>query len=421
MGESISAPQPSLPHTRVRLLDEQQYQTQEAGHNYLVVERRYAVHALQTGQLQLGGIRFRGHRATPTAQSPYNRMAGPFEAPGAQPRLVRATSDQAELDVLPPPGDFNGKHWLPARNLQLVESGLNSAGALTAGRPATRHILLIADGLSAAQLPSLELELPEGIKQYPERPHDSDQVLREGVTGSRDTAITLVATDPGSYRLPALEIPWWNTETNRQEIARLPALTLQVSPGQPGFSPARTPQSFATSSDQAEVPFAGLEETWEEPLEQDDASASSWLLWFLAIGWLLTLLGWWRSASRHQRKRRSSTPPAATPAAVAQPPEETEAEILEALVSAYRVTDQEAARKAWLRWGEHVWPKNPPSNLSRLAERCSPKVAGAVLALDKAIYSPAHEFEWVRYSPRELLAPTPAHAASGSGDKLVSV
>jgi hypothetical protein len=81
----------------------------------------------------------------------------------------------------------------------------------------------------------------------------------------------------------------------------------------------------------------------------------------------------------------------------------------------------ESAKRAWLRWGEHLWPENPPGNLSRLAERCSPKVANAVRALDKAIYSPAHEFDWVRFSPRELLdkdASKPAKA--GNRDKLAS-
>jgi hypothetical protein len=415
-GESISEPEPSLPQTQVRLLDEEQYQTQQEGRNYLVVERHYAIHARQTGQLQLGGIRFRGHRGGP-GQSPFKPLPGPFQAPGTQQRIVRATSDQAELDILPPPGSFTGDHWLPARNLQLVESGLNSAGPLTAGKPATRHIMLLADGLSAAQLPTLELDLPKGIKQYPERPYDRDQALREGISGSRLLAITLVATDPGRYELPAIEIPWWNTETDRQESARLPALSLVVAPGQPGISPAQLPQPFTRPSDQTQAPFAGLEEPWPEPSE-GEASEGSWLVWFLTAGWLVTLFGWWYSV---QRKRPKPPPPSVPPVEVVQQPKDPVADIIDVLASAYRVTNMESARKAWLRWGEYQWPDNPPGNLSRLAERCPPKVARAVLALDKAFYSPAHEFEWVRFSPRALLKEdSPAQTNSGDRDQRVS-
>jgi hypothetical protein len=415
-GESISEPEASLPHTQVRFLDEEQSQTQQDGRNYLVVERRYAIHAFQTGHLRLDGVRFRGHSGGQT-QSPFNRMPGAFQNPGSQLRIIRATSDQAGLDILPPPRAFTGEHWLPARNLQLVESGLNSAGPLTAGKPATRHIMLIADGLSAAQLPALELDLPDGIKQYPERPHDRDQVLREGISGSRHLAITLVATHQGRYELPAIEIPWWNTETDRQEIARLPALILEVAAGQPGFSPAQTPQPFTTPSTEAASPFAGTGEPWQEPSQQGN-QASSWLLWFLMTGWLITLLGWWYTA---RRKHPKAPAPAATPVVVAQKPRDEAAAIIDALASAYRVTNMESARKAWLRWGEYRWPENPPSNLSRLAERCPAPVARAVLTLDKAIYSPAHEFDWVRYSPRELLErEKPQQAKPGNNDKLAS-
>jgi hypothetical protein len=416
-GESISDPEPSLTNTQVRFLGEEQYQTQQDGRNYLVVERHYAINAMQTGHLQLSGVHFRGHREEP-GHAPFNRMPGPFQASGKPPHIVRASSDQAELDILPPPGAFTGDNWLPARNLQLVESGLNSAGPLTAGKPATRHIMLIADGLSASQLPSLELNLPEGIKEYPERPYDRDQVLREGISGSRHLAVTLMATQPGHYELPTIEVPWWNTETNQQEIARLPALSLEVAPGQPGVSPAETPQAFTNDSGRTETPFASLEESWQEPTEEEN-SGHSWLVWFLAAGWVLTLFAWW-----HNSRRKRSRPPSPAPVPAATPSEQAKNEvddILDALATAYRVTNMESAKKAWLRWGEHLWPENPPSNLSRLADRCTPKVASAVRALDKAIYSPAHEFNWVTYSPRELLEKDATNQAEhGSRNKLAS-
>ncbi len=107
---------------------------------------------------------------------------------------------------------------------------------------------------------------------------------------------------------------------------------------------------------------------------------------------------------------------------IEQQPKENVAQILDALTAAYQETDEESARKAWLRWGEQRWPENPPSNLSRLAERCPPKVAKAVLALDKAIYSPEHQDEWVKFSPGELLiGENPAGSDVITSEKLASV
>lgn len=412
-GESISEPQPSLQHTQVRFLNEEQYQTQQDSRNYLVVERRYAIYAYQAGQLELGGISFRGRSGGPPGGSFFNPMTGPFGTQGPEQRIVRATSDQAKLKILPPPETFTGQHWLPARNLQIVESGLNSAGPLTAGKPATRHIMLIGDGLTTAQLPPIELEIPEGIKQYPERPHDRDNVLLEGISGSRQVAITLVASEAGNYALPAIEIPWWNTETDRQEIARLPALALRVAPGRPDFSPALAPQPFTTSSGETDAPFAGLEAI-PETSQQNGDSATNGLLWLLTAGWLITLFGWWYSS----RRKEPTAPPPPPPQVIDQLPKDNAAQIVDALTIAYHEADQESARKAWLRWGEQLWPENPPSNLSRLAERCPQPVANAVLALDKAIYSPEHLVGWVRFSPGELLE---QNKQEGSDEKPATI
>ncbi|MEJ2394746.1 MAG: hypothetical protein P8Z77_08175, partial [Candidatus Thiodiazotropha sp.] len=39
------------------------------------------------------------------------------------------------------------------------------------------------------------------------------------------------------------------------------------------------------------------------------------------------------------------------------------------LVAAYHTGDAEAARDAWLSWGQCRWPQHPPHNLTRLASR----------------------------------------------------
>jgi hypothetical protein len=109
----------------------------------------------------------------------------------------------------------------------------------------------------------------------------------------------------------------------------------------------------------------------------------------LAAAWLATLAGWWLS-HRQRPPAEPSPKPAAKPAIDGQALDA----VIETLAQAYRAGDKTAARDAWLGWGEIRWPENPPQNLARLAGRCPPKVAEAVIALEKALYSPAAETAW---------------------------
>ncbi len=396
-GESLSEPETSLPDTVTRLLHEEQYQAEHEGQSYQVIERRYAIYAYQTGKLQLGDVQYRGRSGS--RRSIFSLMRDPFNSPQPQEsRIIRAISEQLELEILPAPAEFTGKRWLPARNLQIVETDITSNGPLFAGKPASRHIMVFADGLTSAQLPAIELELPTGLKQYPERPQVKDNLSREGVSGSRQTGVTLVATEPGSYTLPAIEIPWWNTATQQQETARLPAVTLDILPNLGSF-PAATQASPSPADEGAIASQSLTADAPETTLNQvDDKRFPSWLVWLLGAGWLATLVGWWIS---HRRTKLNAL--IAPPEVAEAPPKDELLEIADTLESAYQAADQEAARAAWLRLGQYRWPDNPPSNLNRLAQRCNHNTALAVTALDRSFYTPENPDDWREFNPRELL------------------
>ncbi|MDJ0808114.1 MAG: BatD family protein [Gammaproteobacteria bacterium] len=397
-GESLSEPQASLDDTLLHLLHEEQYQAEHEGQSYRVVERRYAVYAYQTGKMQLGDVRYRGRSGSNSA-SIFDLMRDPFGNPPQESRIIRTQSEQLELEVLPVPAQFTGERWLPARNLQIIERDIESNGPIQAGKPASRHIMMFADGLSAAQLPAIEMELPAGLKQYPQRPQAKDNLSRDGISGSRQTSVTLVATEAGSYYLPAIEIPWWNTETNRQELARLPAVTLEIMPGLGASTPYVPPPTSASKKLDDLHPQPALDEPAEVAASGEDGNRLAvWLVWGLGIGWLATLAGWWMS---HRRKKPEAV--VVAKAAVEEQPQDQLPEIIEALETAYQATDQEAARRAWLRWGQYHWADNPPSNLNRLAKRCNHNIALAINILDRTFYSPENPDDWRQFSPRELL------------------
>jgi hypothetical protein len=391
-GESLDPPEASLGDTQMSLIHEDRYSSRKDGVDYRVVERVYALFARQTGTLTLAGAKFRGHSGG--NQDPFSALFGhTFPSQQRSGRIIRSTSNQVSLEILPIPDEFTGERWLPAKNLQIVENGIDSEMAL-AGSPITRRVMIIADGVMSSHLPTLDQAMPDGLKLYPESPNLKDKPNRSGISSSLQQSLTLIAAAPGSYTLPPIEIAWWNTETRQQEVARLPAREISFMHNPNAAATNQPPQSHTLQSDQQP-------QTVENPKPENTETSDTfpWLATLLGVAWLLTLGAWWISSRRKHppkpQEMNTQTQPASNTSALEK--------VLQALTTAYQNEDPDAARKAWLSWAQLSWPDNPPNNLSRLAKRCHPQLAKAVNELEKAIYSPNGEANWSEYDISKLI------------------
>jgi hypothetical protein len=402
-GESLDRPQASMPDTQLKLIHEDRYSSERNGIQFKVFEQTYALFPNQSGKLEIGGVKYRGRSGS---NRRFSLFGDPFNMPEHKTRIYRSESNQVDLEVMPIPDTFTGKRWLAAKNLQIVESGIPQQTPALAGKPLTRRIMVLADGLTSAQLPSFEQTLPSGIKLYEERPQLKETPTRTGFSSSRQTVMTLIATEPGQYDLPAIEIPWWNTETDRQEIARLAPVTVDIMPN-PG-TPSDPAQSQSSQSEQ-QTPSADVSNettTDNQPAVSNPTVMSSsdkvhWLVWLFGIAWAVTLFAWWYS-----RRKAPAQPPTPLPAKDEQnrgPDKQAMANALERLEKAYQEKDAAAARSAWLDWAQLVWPEAPPHNLSRLATRCDVALSEAVGSLERTLYSPTEETEWSHYPIRQLI------------------
>ncbi|MET0026722.1 MAG: BatD family protein [Candidatus Thiodiazotropha sp.] len=393
-GEQVEIPQSSLDDTQIKLINEDSYTAVRDGVEYRVVEQTFALYAYQAGSLSLSPAKFRG-RSGKLSRSPFRSLfSDDLLFPRESGRIVRAESNGITLNIKPVPETYQGKQWLPARNLQIVENGLDNTAPITAGHPLTRKIMLLADGLMSSQLPEINTHMPEGIKVYPERPQLHDNTTRSGISGSLQQNLTLIATEPGQYHLPAIEIPWWNTETQQQEIARLPERDVEFLPN-PGATTAPPAQAAEPIPDlAAETDSADVR---NPPLTQDDSPRK--LAWGLGLAWFATLIAWWLS----HRRKTSRQGERQTAPDTSQPSGPDQQVLVQHIEDAYRKKDPEAARTAWLAWAHHSWPDNPPNNLARLCRRCDPKLSEAVTALEKALYSPTNQADWSTYPVMELL------------------
>lgn len=341
-----------------RLGKDREYRTQRNGHSYDVFERRYALFPQRSGKIEIPALVFDGKIAVPVPrqqrqrhpQDPFDRVFGdvfgndhfmdPFTNMVQRSKRVRLRSKPISLNVQPAASDPQAPNqaWLPAKSLRLSESG-KLPEQITVGEPLNRTLRIEATGLSAAQLPELATTPPgqsnANFKAYPDQAVLKDISKGGDLVGTREQQWALIAQRPGHYSLPAIRLPWWNTENERFEIARLPAHEIEVvapagyQPPPPASTPPKSPVTDI-GSQASQAPAIGASNA--KPLDSQQtgtqASASpapvstpasstlnSWLHpWLLSVLfatlWLITLMLWLRA--RNQRRSATSVlPPSA--------------------------------------------------------------------------------------------------------------
>ncbi|MDX1756646.1 MAG: BatD family protein [Marinobacter sp.] len=269
--------EPEHPTALIETLGTQrEYKRFRDGREYRVVERRYAIFPQQPGTLTFPPLRFEGQSRAPTGQL----------------RYLRDSAELFEIPVQAPPAEFSGGTWLPASSLTLTETGLPSAPTIDQGQNLSRTLTLKAQGLTAEALPPLPTEVPDGLRAYPDQAERHTEAGASSLIGSLTQSSALVGVAPGEVVLPEIRIPWWDTTTDSEKVAVLPARTLTIVGAQaaPTTLPEPEPPQPAVSAE----PVASTSANgWPWP----------WISLVLACGWLATLLLWWR-------RRATTRPPA---------------------------------------------------------------------------------------------------------------
>ena len=396
---TLSAPQVAGGNAIVKRLGmDRRYQVLQGGRSYDVVERRYAIFPQQSGRLTIPPVVFTGQ--LPVAGGSAGGFFGSFFAtPQDVTRQLR--SRKVTLQVRPAPAAFTGKNWLPATHLSLKGTWTPDPPRVRAGEPLTLTLQLAADGLTSGQLPTLTPTLPKGLQAYPDQPTLHEQAGPDGLHAERVEKIAIVPQSPGSYRLPAITLPWWNTGAGKMETARLAGITLHVLPA--GAAPASPPAPLrAAQPAPAPVPQAPPRTAGAvtpkpipppppaPPIARRGAAAGkvspwAWLCLLLGVGWGATLLIWLLSRRRAGEAHPEPLQETAAPA--------DEGPFLTQLQRACREGDPGAARSAVLRWGRARWPVSPPLTLEELATRVGPALQQAVADLNSSLYS-RHPRPW---------------------------
>lgn len=364
-----------------KLGNDREYTVVRGNRRYNVRERSYAIFPQSSGTLTIG-------------PAVYEAMIMPTTGFARQQRL---SSDELELEVrpaVPPPPEYPNAAWLPATGLGISETWNDNGSDFVQGVPRTRTLTVVADGLLETQLPELEIATVPGLRQYPDQPELSREVFDDGIEARRSERLAVIAQQSGSLELPAVELPWWNVDRERWEVARIEARTIEVAPGAPAAADAGP-----TVTAPAPPPIAGA---------SGRARFWPWLAAGLGAGWLVTVLAWVYAARTQRRPAKSRA------AGSAEAPPSARS-LLRQLGAACRVDDAARVRDLLLAWAKLQFPAEPPGSLGALAARLSGPLAEEIRGLEAALYGPVAT-DWDGERLAALLRQTRAVQRAGNDE-----
>ncbi|MCK9605487.1 MAG: BatD family protein [Methylomonas sp.] len=346
-----------------KLGEDNTYSTQVNGMDYWVTERKYAIFPQQSGLFSIAPLTLTAEVVS-NANNRRPRFNGFFNRQTTETR--RVSSDAITLTVLPVPPSFTDPAWLSAESLQLKQSWSTDNLQTKVGEPLTRTITLIAKGATVGQLP--ELSRPsniQGIKTYPDQPLLQEDKQNDGLIAIREEKIAYIPSQPGQYTLPALAISWFNTKTQKTEVARLPEVKLTAlgaSGSQQTTAPAAQPQQQSPAGQLVTNPSNSLP-YWQA------------LSGFLGLGWLTQAL--W--IYRNNRINAASRP--------SKPDKQAAVDRQKPLKTACLHNNPQAAKLALLQWGKHHFATD---NLTALAPHCAEPLRTEILLLNHYLYAEVH-------------------------------
>ncbi|MDJ0759251.1 MAG: BatD family protein [Woeseiaceae bacterium] len=331
--------------------DERNYESILGGKAYAVNERVYAVFPQESGQIEISPARFEARVLRD------GRITGR--------KVFTSESQTVDVKPIPPaPAEFQGAAWLPARDVTLSEEWSEDIEQLVAGEPVTRNVTISALGQLETQIPVIEPPSAAGVNVYPDQPELNRRSETDGIRGIRKEQYAIIAVTGGDVRLPGLELPWYNVETNEWQVARLPERDVSILPPDVLVAPpaevAVTPESDAAAVVAVQSPF------WRRTAE------------LLGALWVLTLIAWWWS-SRPSREERE--PPQL-------PVYKQQARLLKQARKAALAGDASGLRTAMIEWAALQWPDRPPRSIGELAGRVSSPLADELKLLSRSSYGP---------------------------------
>ncbi len=353
-----------------KLGDDSTYETQRNGRRYIVIERKYALFPQQSGDITIEPI-------TLDAQVAVSGR-GVFDPFGQNSTTKRLKSDSITLKIESIPANMRNQPWLPASDIKITENWSQQPPEFIVGEPITRTLTLKAEGLTAAQLPSLEMANTQQFKSYPDQPRFNNKRGSRGISGTHQEKIALIPTQAGQLSLPEIRINWWNVNSNKMETATLPARTVQVQPST-NTAPASPSTVLPQPAELAPQTTPPAIETITVVKEENDFYSRLSIIF--GLGWLMTVIAW--LISRRNNKANNHTEITTNK----QPPKAS----LNAIKKACLSNNAQQSKIELLNWAIRQWPEQPPASIGEIGTRMNQPTQQEIEKLNQALYGSTGE------------------------------
>ena len=346
-------------------LGDTQYQKVINGRNYLVLEVKYAIFPQSEGPLIIPSLRFGAYEVNNRSQF------GVFNNRGNQ--IVRDTEPKSlEVTARPPQASVDG--WMPSTSVTMEQRWSGDIDSVTVGEPVTRTITIRAEGLSAAQITPLQEPQGNNYRGYPDQPQLDEIVTTNGLTATRIESLALVPNNSGEITLPAVELIWWDTNSNKRRVASLPSITLQVSPSE-NADVAANDNNVMQGTNDAMTTLAADASKPKVSFMTNLSLALNALLMTLIV---TLLIG---------RKRKALAARSQQAALSSDSARLNLKQQLRAIESEAKDDNLMAMREAILRWGKTLFAENPPSTLKSLGDLLdNPRISQLFAQMRQQLY-----------------------------------
>jgi hypothetical protein len=209
------------------------------GATYAGITRDYLITPQRAGDFTL-----------PPAQIPFSYAADPGK-PGV-PAVV--TLPPQKFAAALPQGAQTGASTSLVGEVEIKQTIDGDPKNMKVGDALTRTVEIFAPNTQAMMIPPTNFAAPAGVRVYPRDPILTDVTSDRGgfAGGRRVDQATYVFERPGAYALPAVEAPWFNAQSKRQEVAKAPEIDVAVAeapslpadlapPAEPAVAPSRAP------------------------------------------------------------------------------------------------------------------------------------------------------------------------------------
>ena len=374
-----------------KLGDDRNFRMVQGSTTYNVLEQQYAIFPQQSGELIIEPMTY---SATVLDSS---EPSSPWLS---RTKPISLSTQRYTVQVKPKPQNAQ-EPWLPASNLKLEASWQPADQTFHVGSPATLDFIIKGTGLLKAQLPEIVFPEVKDVKLYRDTPQYRQIINRLGINSYHLEKIAVIPSKEGQVTIPEISIPWWNVQTDKQEYATLPSMTINVLPSLNETITTQEAIDAIPTSEQKQIPELFSNGTSDSPS-----------IWFYAtltmtLAWLLTLI----LLVFAKRSNNISQPKERHVEEGEKHSRSSNSTSLKAIKEACLINNAKLTASLLLTWCSQQQHLQSVSNLNQLIAHCDkPPLIDALNELQQALYSSVQQWKGAELS--ELLHFLPKADAS---------